>query len=85
MSMSKKKLWAAQMREWPGSVRLTPSDVFRWCDAAPNAGAKASRYAQVAMAIQYPTVVWYRIEDTEYRGFRFGYLGHQYMSMYSTT
>lgn len=82
---SKKKLWAAQLEAWPNSVRLAPHEVFKWCDAAPNADARAHRYAQVAMAIQYPCTVFYRIEGTDYRGFRFGVRGHQYASMYSAT
>lgn len=77
------EIWDAQLREFPGSVRLTPVEVFAWCDAAPTTEGRLGRYMQVSMAIQYPSYVFYLIEGTNYRGFRFGTDGSEYMSMYS--
>lgn len=77
------QLWEAQLREFPNSVRLTPAEVFAWCDEVPAPANRMNRYMQVSMAIQYPLHVFYRIEGTKYRGFRFGTDGSEYMSMYS--
>lgn len=81
--MSKRKLWAAQLEHYPDSVQLKPYEVFNWCDEARDMESRLYRWAQVALAIQYPQVVWYRIEGTTYRGFRFGVQGHKYASLYS--
>lgn len=81
--MSKKKLWAAQLEQYPDSVRLKTYEVFKWCDEPQDPQTRAYRYSQVALAIQYPQVVWYRIEGTTYRGFRYGVQGHKYVSLYS--
>ena len=83
MSISKKKLWDAQMHWWPNCIRLTTHDMYKWCDAAPNIQQKLSRYMQISMALQYPAYVFYCIEGTKYMGFRFGLKGHQYMSLYT--
>jgi len=83
MALSKKKLWQAQLENYPSSVRLTPKDMYLWCDSAPNPEMRTSRYVQISMALQYPIVVFYRIEGTHYMGFRMGVEGSQYMSLYS--
>ena len=75
-------LWEAQMQEYPRSVFMPILEVYRWCDEAPNEKTKSFRYQQIALALQYGPVVFYRIEDTDYRGFRFGTEPHEYMSMY---
>jgi hypothetical protein len=83
MAVSKSKLWEAQLRHWPNSVRLTPADVFGWCDEPSTVAGKLNRYQQVAMSLQYSACVFYRIEGTTYRGIRYGTQGHQYMSLYT--
>jgi len=75
-------LWEAQMQEYPQSVFMPIQEVYQWCDEAPNEKTKSFRYQQIALALQYGPVVFYRIEDTDYRGFRFGTEPHEYMSMY---
>lgn len=82
MSVSKKRLWEAQLRAYPKSVRLTVHQMFEWCDAAPTLERKLSRYTQISMAMQYPSYVFYRIEGTPWMGFRMGVEGSQYMSLY---
>lgn len=76
MAASKKALIAAQMENWPASVILTPQEVIEW------AHNNLTRANQVMMAIQYPQGVWYRIPHArgEYRGFRFGVDGPEYLS-----
>ena len=81
--ISKKKLWQAQLVFWPDSVRLTVYEVFEWCEAGANTAEKMSRYMQMSSALRSPNVVFYRIEGTEYRGFRYGLHGAEYVSMYS--
>jgi len=77
------ELWESQIEEYPESVRMSIDEVFAWCDEVSNTTAKLHRYMQIAMALQYPVVVFYRIEGTKYRGFRFGVEGSKYMSLYS--
>lgn len=79
---SREELIEAQMREYPNSVILTPIEVFRWCDEFPDITLKYLRYVEISMAIQYERVIFYRIEGTKYRGFRFGVQGHEYMSLH---
>jgi hypothetical protein len=76
-------LWESQTEEYPGSVRMSIDEVFAWCDEVSNTTAKLHRYMQITMALQYPVVVFYRIEGTKYRGFRFGVEGSKYNSLYS--
>ena len=80
--LSKKKLWARQEQVWPGSVRLSVHDVYKWCDEGKNPGDRLSRYMQMCMALQYPNVVFYHLDNARYRGFRYGLHGSEYMSMY---
>lgn len=77
------ELWAVQQEEFNNCVRMSVHEVYDWCDAAPTRDGKASRYSQISMALQYPVVVFYRIEGTKFRGFRFGDHGSDYMSLYS--
>lgn len=81
--MTTDDLWEAQQREYDNSVRLTPAEVFAWCDEAKQVHDRLNRYIQISMALQYPVHLFYRIEGTKYRGVRFGVEGYQYMSMYS--
>jgi hypothetical protein len=75
-------LWKAQIREYPGSVQMSIREVYAWCDEAKTATALHNRYIQISMALQYPVVVFYYIEGTKFRGFRFGVEGSEYMSLY---
>ena len=75
-------LWEAQIREYPGSVQMSIREVYAWCDEAKTATALHNRYIQISMALQYPVVVFYYIEGTKFRGFRFGVEGSEYMSLY---
>lgn len=81
--ISKKKLWAAQLIFWPDSVQLPVQEIFTWCETPRKQDARYSRWMQVGLALQYPNVVFYRIEGTDYMGFRYGLHGHQYVSLYS--
>ena len=83
MAVSKTKLWEAQLRHYPNSTRLTPAEVYRWCDEPSTDTGKLNRYRQISMALQYSAVVFYCIEGTTYRGVRYGTAGHQYMSLYT--
>ena len=75
-----KRLIAAQMRQWPDSVILTPQEVIEWA-AAENCDM---RFRAVAMAIQYPEGVWYRLPGMgEVTGFRYGVPGYKYLSGFS--
>jgi hypothetical protein len=76
-------LWEAQVSQYPKSVRMSIEEVYAWCDEAKTGTALHNRYIQISMALQYHVVVFYRIEGTDYRGFRFGTEPHEYMSMYS--
>ena len=75
-------LWEAQVREYPKSVQMSIREVYAWCDEAKTATALHNRYIQISMALQYPVVVFYYIEGTKFRGFRFGVEGSEYMSLY---
>lgn len=82
--ISKKRLWEAQVREYPKSVLLDIDEVYKWCDEQfDDTEKRLRRWTQVALALQCPNVVFYRIEGTPYRGFRFGLHGSEYMSIYS--
>lgn len=81
--MTTDDLWEAQQREYPTSVRLTPTEVFAWCDETPQVYDRLHRYIQISRALQYPVHLFYRIEGTKYRGVRFGVEGYQYMSLYN--
>ena len=78
---SKTKLWAAQTREYPDSVRLTPAQVLEWASSGTY-DEQHRKTRSISMAIQYPNVVWYEIPGTTYRGFRYGERGEQYASIY---
>src|SRR5262249_291836 len=78
-------LWKAQLEHWPKSIRLTPQEVIQWATKEPQ----RRRPIQLLITIQYEHGVFYRIpytdhrgEPQEYRGFRFGPEGHEYLSFY---
>jgi len=75
-------LWETQIREYPKSVRMSIEEVYAWCNEAKTGTTLHNRYIQISMALQYPVVVFYRIEGTKFRGFRYGVDGSEYMSLY---
>lgn len=83
MTTKIEKLWDAQVREYPKSIRLDIAEVFAWCDEATTTDSRLNRYIQISMALQYPVHVFYRIDGTRYRGVRFGVEGSEYMGLYS--
>ena len=78
---NEEELWAAQLQHWPDSVKLTPDEVIAW------AWDRQDRCRTVLLSISKPTVVWYRTPNAfgtfnmEYRGFRYGIEGHEYMGL----
>lgn len=76
------ELWFAQLEFWPNSIPMTLDEVYRWCDEPAEERWRKVRWAGVALALQYPAVVFYKLkpEDTGLRGFRYGVHGHEYMS-----
>jgi hypothetical protein len=76
------KLWFAQLGFWPNSVRMSLNEVYRWCDEPVEEQWRKARWSGVALALQYPAVVFYKVtpEDKGLRGFRYGLQGHEYAS-----
>lgn len=70
--ISYKKLWEAQLKEWPDSIKLTKGQILDWAMEGPDEYARR-KLASVACAIQYTRCVFYltRAEDG-YIGCRFG-------------
>ena len=85
--ISKKKLWEAQLREYPTSQRLTIFDVLDLCNE--NNGRPCVHgftFMKLCLALQYPNVVYYRIPTPAWLfpyhyGFRYGLDGGQYATM----
>jgi hypothetical protein len=74
-------LWATQLEEYPNSRRMDMQDVYAWCDKGKTDADKLRRYSTVALALQYPVVVFYGLGDRCcVRGFRYGTDGHEYAS-----
>ena len=83
MSVSYKKLWEVQLREYPESVRLTPWQMIQWAYGFDNPEDRALRSLQLAGAIQLPRMLFYitRPERGDV-GCRYGLKGYQYISGY---
>ena len=75
------RLFDAQLREWPNSVRLKPHLLLHWAHTAPNADQRYQRMAALALTTQHPRVLFY-ITGPEggYIGARFGTEPDQYIS-----
>lgn len=74
-------LWATQLEEFPTSRRMSIQEVYEWADKPMDAAKRAARWSGIALAMQYPVVVFYGLGDSHrLRGFRFGTDGHEYMS-----
>lgn len=81
MTISKKALWAAQLKEWPDSIELTIRDMYRWADKGKSVEEKLLRYQQLASAMQYSNYIFYATNpENGYIGCRYGIKGYQYMS-----
>jgi hypothetical protein len=76
------ELWQAQLKFWPNSVRMSLKEVYAWCGEPYENLWRSARWSGVALALQYPAVVFYKLspKDTGLRGFRYGVNGHEYMS-----
>lgn len=74
-------LWRAQLEFWPNSVRLSLNDMYNWC-AEGSLAVRSMRWSALALALQYPTVVFYRTnsDPAAPMGFRFGIYGADYAS-----
>ena len=74
--MNEQDLWDAQLREFPDSVRVTPGEVVMW------AQANLARATSVLVTIDHPPGIYYRIthEHGEWRGYRYGVKGEEYVS-----
>jgi hypothetical protein len=85
--ISKKKLWEAQLKFFPESVRVTNSEMVSWAweikerkNYSPEVETRT--WLQIAHTIQYSNGVFYRTSNRPdaYVGFRFGLEGYQYLS-----
>lgn len=76
-------LMASQLHYWPDSRIMTLSEVYHeWMD--PDRTGSVAR--QIAMALQYPGVVFYECgENLEFAGFRFGAQPYEYAAIYRGT
>jgi hypothetical protein len=79
--ISYERLFAAQLREWPNSLRLLPHTVLQWAYGAPNNDQRFQRMAAIAITTQHSRVLFY-ITDPKggYIGARFGTDPEQYIS-----
>lgn len=69
-----------QLHDWPDSRIMTLSEVYHeWMDR-DRTGSVAR---QIAMALQYPCVVFYECgENLKFAGFRFGTQPYEYAAIY---
>lgn len=77
------ELWKAQLTYWPNSIELTFREVAEWANAAPTDERRTRRWRSVAMALQYPSHVFYRTKLVGgSMGCRVGLDGPDYLSNY---
>ncbi len=83
--MDYEDLVAIQMKEYPSSEILNPTQVLRWCFDAPNSHARELRMSATVMTLQAPGGVWYRFKNhpSAVMGYRYGPEPHAYMSGFS--
>jgi hypothetical protein len=79
-SFTNEQLWHAQLEFWPNSIELTPQEILHWVFAAKSPEQRCSRALTVCMAIQHPTVLWYRTHTYGEIGCRYGINGPDYIS-----
>jgi hypothetical protein len=86
MSISYKKLWEVQLREYPQSIRLTPWQMIQWANSFKRVDERELRFHQIASTIQLSKGLFYitRPEKGDV-GCRYGLQGHQYMSGFGMT
>lgn len=78
---TEQELWAAQLTQYPDSVRLSPVDVIRWAEAPTDPIRQLRRYRAICMALQDPVHVWYRTKpEGGFMGCRFGQEPSEYLS-----
>jgi len=80
--ISKTDLWAAQLREYPNSIRIPNRDMPIWISKAPI-DKQNYMWKMLGMYLaNYPNGVFYRTGDTPdaFVGFRFGLDGWEYSS-----
>jgi hypothetical protein len=76
------ELWQAQLKLYPNSIRMTIHEVYAWCDAPVEERWRKARWSNVALAMQCPAWVFYKLspKDTGLRGIRFGVNESEYFS-----
>jgi hypothetical protein len=86
MSISYKKLWEVQLREYPQSIRLTPWQMLEWAYSFERSDDRAFRFQQLAGSIQLSKALFYitRPEKGDV-GCRYGLKGYQYISGFGVT
>ena len=80
--ISKKDLWAAQLREYPNSIRIPNKDMLIWIDKAPRE-KQCYMWRMLSMyMVTCPNGVFYRTSNAPdaFVGFRFGLDGGDYSS-----
>lgn len=82
MSSSKGRLWQAQLREWPDSVKLTAAEVLEWIYRAKTNEARYVRMSTMASCMQSPKGIFYRTSNRPdaWVGYRYGVQGPSYIS-----
>ena len=86
MSISYKKLWEVQLKEYPESVRLTPWQMIEWAHSFKRLDERAFRFQQIASTIQLGKSLFYITRPEKgHVGCRWGPQGHQYMSGFGMT
>jgi hypothetical protein len=70
--VSYKKLWEAQLKQWPDSIRLTTGQMLDWAMEG-STGYTRRKLMSVASAIQHRSCVFYLTSEIDgYIGCRFG-------------
>lgn len=78
---TKLELWRAQLKNWPNSIELTFREVAEWANAASTDERRMRRWRSVAMALQYPSHIFYRTKPVGgSMGCRVGLEGPDYLS-----
>ena len=82
--VSMKKLWEAQQREWPNSVRVSPQAMLYWACAPEDIRTRERRMMSLAMTIQFDKVLFYVTDPNGgYIGARYGVEDYEYQSGFS--
>ena len=80
--VSYKKLWEAQLNEWPDSIRLTTYQMLEWA-ADGDLKDSRSKLMSLALTIQHKKCVFYLTDPEDgFIGCRFGVDPSHYQSGY---